>query len=356
MSNPSPNRPQNMFGNNTNPNIDDTTTPPTHTGVEPLPIAVPDQENVASIPRPTEETLISPYHMDHILECLIDTAFADQSPMLVDTKYRVSAFPTQASPDTNTIRAATQLDKKSSLKREQVRNMLVVQNKRNKVTVRPATSMLLFLRKSYIAQYDVHKYTNLTKARDPSINNNSKIAANAWRWEHKFNWGIFKSLQLKLSGGQIAISVYHNRLLLEEIMLLNKGENVLLLISSNHELFKKKNGNVGFMRNILESVKIDAMRPQPFRKLIYFACNLEVSANPTRQNLQDRNFTVEEVKRLCIVTGSGGVNFMMTNNYCHLFKFADIIEQSQTLLFCTSSSIHQMQHLKKVMRKFKDVM
>ena len=94
-------------------------------GVEPLPIAVPDQENVASIP-PTEETLISPYRMDHRLECLIDTAFADQSSMLVDTKYRVSAFPTQASPDTNTIRATTQLDKTSSLKREQVRNILVL--------------------------------------------------------------------------------------------------------------------------------------------------------------------------------------------------------------------------------------
>ena len=97
------------------------------------------------------------------------------------------------------------------------------------------------------------------------------------------------------------------------------------------------------------------MRQQPFWKLIYFACNLEVSANPTRQNLQDGNFTVEEVKQLCTATGGSGVNFMMTNNYCHLFKFTDIIEQSQTLLFYTSSSIHQMQHLKKVMQKFKDV-
>ena len=126
-----------MFrGFNTNHNIDETITPTTTTGIEPSPIAVPDHENIASIP-PTEETLISPYRMDHrFLECLIDAAFANQSPMLVDTKYWVSAFPTQASPDTNTITATTQLDKKSSLKREQVRNMLVVQNKRNKVTVR----------------------------------------------------------------------------------------------------------------------------------------------------------------------------------------------------------------------------
>ena len=134
MSNPSPNRPRNIFGNNTNPNIDDSRAPPTTTGVEPSPIAVPDHENVASIP-PTEELLISPYHMDHRLECLIDAAFADQSPMLVDTKYRVSAFPTQASPDTNTIKAATQHKEQSTLKREQVRSMSLVQNKQKKVTV-----------------------------------------------------------------------------------------------------------------------------------------------------------------------------------------------------------------------------
>ena len=87
----------------------------------------------------------------------------------------------------------------------------------------------------------------------------------------------------KLSGGQIlAINVNHsNRLLLEDIMLLNKGEKVLL-ISSNHEILKRKGGNLRFTRNILQSVEIDAMRPQPFQKqLIYFACNLEVSGNPT---------------------------------------------------------------------------
>ena len=176
MSTPSPNRPQNLFRNNRNPNnINETITPHHHHHHywrQAFAIAVPDRENVASIP-PTEETLISPYRMDHRLECLIDAAFADQSPILVDTKYQVSAFPTQASPDTNTINAATQQNRQSSLKREQVRNMLVVQNKWNKVTVRPATLMLLFLRGSYITPY-VHEYTNSMKARGPSINNNSK--------------------------------------------------------------------------------------------------------------------------------------------------------------------------------------
>ena len=120
--------------------------------------------------------------------------------------------------------------------------------------------MLLFLHELYIAKY-ANEYTNSKKARGPSINNNSKIAGNAWKWDHKFNWGPFKLLQLKLSGGQFAISVNHNRLLLEDIMFLQKGERVLLMISSNHKTLKKNGGNVRFLRNILESVKINGMRP-----------------------------------------------------------------------------------------------
>ena len=64
---------------------------------------------------------------------------------------------------------------------------------------------------------------------------------------------------------------------------------------------------------------------------------------------------VEEVKRLCTATGGGGVNFVMTNNYCHLFKFSDIIEQSQKLFLYSSTSIQRMQHLKKAMQNVKEV-
>ena len=89
--------------------------------------------------------------------------------------------------------------------------------------------------------------------------------------------------------------------------------------------------------------------------MIYFGCSLEVSANPTRQDLLDGNFTTQEVTRLFTAAGGGDVNFMMSNNYCHLFKFSDIIEQSQTLTFYSSLTIQRMQHLKKAVRNGKDV-
>ena len=120
-------------------------------------------------------------------------------------------------------------------------------------------------------------------------------------------------------------------------------------------MLKKNGGNLRFLRNILESVEIDGMTPQSLQKLIYFGCSLEVSANPTRQDLLDRNFTAQEVTRLCTAAGGGGVNFMMANNYCHLFKFSDIIEQSQTLIFYLTSMIQRMNLLKKAMRNLKDV-
>ena len=131
-------------------------------------------------------------------------------------------------------------------------------------------------------------------------------------------------------------------------MLLKTGENMLLLIASNHEMFKKNSGNTRFLKNVLESVELDAMRPQTLRRLIYFACNLVVSSNTSQRNLLDGNCTIDEIKKLCTKKYGGGVQFKMINNHSHLFKFSDIIEQSQTLLFYS-------QHLKKAMRNVKDI-
>ena len=153
MSAPSPNRPINLFGNTTN-NDDDDTNNPSHaaTSVEPSLIAVVDPTNAASIP-PTDEVLTSPTTMDFRLDYLCDVALNDQSPMALDTKYRVSAYPTQASPITTNVCAVTQQNDLSTYRGNVARNLASFNNKRRKVTIRPATSMLLFLRESYIDAY-----------------------------------------------------------------------------------------------------------------------------------------------------------------------------------------------------------
>eukprot|EP00957_Ditylum_brightwellii_P121265 9247547-Ditylum_brightwellii.AAC.1 len=78
--------------------------------------------------------------MDYRLECLIDAALVTQSPMMTDTKFKVSNFPIQAPPDTKNVIELTQQDEQSSLKRSQIRSMKQAQKKRKKETM-PATKM-----------------------------------------------------------------------------------------------------------------------------------------------------------------------------------------------------------------------
>ena len=154
MSAPSPNIPRNLFGNTTNnQHNDDTNTPSRATSVEPSPIAVVDPGNHASITPTDEQVLTSPTTMDFRLDYLVDVALNDQSPMALDTKYRVSAYPTQASPITTNVCAVTQQNDLSTYRGNVARNLASFNNKRRKVTIRPATSMLLFLRESYIDAY-----------------------------------------------------------------------------------------------------------------------------------------------------------------------------------------------------------
>ena len=131
MPNPSPHQPRNLFQNDININIDDPNNTKTPTAVEPSPIGVPISESVASR-SPTEESITSPQRMDHRLEYLIDAAdaaFAAQSPMKEDTKFQVSAFPTQPSPEIKSVRASSQTDVQSTNKRKQIRSMSKAQKK-----------------------------------------------------------------------------------------------------------------------------------------------------------------------------------------------------------------------------------
>ena len=179
MSAPPPNHPQNLFGNTTNNHTSTTNPLTTDNDVEPLPIGV-DRTAPAPLAQ-SDETLQSPIRMDHTLEHLCDVALTAQSPMALETKFRVSDHPIQqASPTLTNVRAPTKHDEKASSKRTAVQNIALNFNKRKKVSITPATSMLFFLREQYISSY-VSTHTSSNLARGLSTKNNTKIATNAWR-------------------------------------------------------------------------------------------------------------------------------------------------------------------------------
>ena len=72
-----------------------------------------------------------------------------------------------------------------------------------------------------------------------------------------FVWGPFKILKEQLEFTSPAITVEDIRLLLEDLMLLEKGEEVFVLMSSDHQLFKKKGGgHAAFMTSFLEDLML----------------------------------------------------------------------------------------------------
>ena len=161
--------------------------------------------------------------------------------MALETKFLVSHHPIQASPTLTNVHAPTKHDKKASSKRTAVRNIASNFNKRKKVSITPTASMLFFLREQYIASYVSKQASSSKSARGLSTQNSTKIATNAcWRsWRHDFVWGPFRILkeQLEVAPAAIAVESYKHHLLLEDLMLSQKGNSCLysyhLIINSS---------------------------------------------------------------------------------------------------------------------------
>ena len=325
MSAPSPNQPRNLFPNTPNHHSEDPNPPPSVTSVEPSPITVLNHSQHAASSSPNSDELRSPsstYQLDH----LIDVALSSQSPMATESKYKVSADPNQASPDVNNIRVlADEDDTRTSIKRKHARNMGSTKLKKNKATVNPAKSMLLFLREPFISKY-VSTYETSEKARGPSTNNTTKSVINSWKRNYPFSWGPFNSLKDQLNDAPNSIAFDHNRLLLEDIMLLEKGQIIRFLISSDHRMFKKKTVNKQFQTNLFDCLSLYPFKPQTFKNKIYFACDLMVASNANRDDFAQGILTVNDLKRMCTSEYGAGIMFQMNNNFRHLFKFSEILE------------------------------
>lgn len=60
----------------------------------------------------------------------------------------------------------------------------------------------------------------------PSTNNNTKSVINTWKQKYPFVWGPFSPLKEELKDTPDPIPFDHNRLLLEDKMLLKKGQSI----------------------------------------------------------------------------------------------------------------------------------
>ena len=142
--------------------------------------------------------------------------------------------------------------------------------------------------------------------------------------------------------------------LLEDIMLLEKGQSIRFLISSDHRMFKKKTLNKQFQTNLTDCLSSNPLKPRTFKNKIYFACDMTVASNVNRDDFAQGILTVDDFKRMCTSEYGAGIMFKMNNNFRHLFKFSEILECSESMLFYSNSPIQRIYYVKKVMRDVKD--
>jgi len=187
--------------------------------------------------------------------------------------------------------------------------------------------MLLFLREELIAIL-MKKQIN-SKKSIYDTKNYTKLSNNNWQWKsRKIKWSYFKDLEKLMLSSHPPLSSGHNRLLLEDLMLLKPGSMVRALVSTDYHMFKGL-GSVSWIKNLTEIFRSEPFQPQQFRDKTYFAMNLIVRSNSSRCDFENGVMLIETVKRICSREYGDEVYMQMSNNCCYLFKFHDLLHHHE---------------------------
>jgi hypothetical protein len=184
-----------------------------------------------------------------------------QSPMANASTVAVTVTQTQSSPDLNMRSAVDTLlllntsnDKKGK-KQVAMKDIKQTTSKVRRVTYPIENKLLTFLRLPYILPTSTNPFGNFGATY--------KSANNHWQNERSEKWKPFKSVVLKkeLKHSLQALSIFHNRLLLEDIMLLNKNDSVIMLLSMNHSFLKDQRHSTTWKKRLLDSWLIQPFQP-----------------------------------------------------------------------------------------------
>ena len=184
-----------------------------------------------------------------------------QSPMANASTVAVTVTQTQSSPDLNMRSAVDTLlllntsnDKKGK-KQVAMKDIKQTTSKVRRVTHPIENKLLTFLRLPYILPTSTNPFGNFGATY--------KSANNHWQNERSEKWKPFKSVVLKkeLKHSPQALSIFHNRLLLEDIMLLKKNDSVIMLLSMNHSFWKDQRHSTTWKKRLLDSWLIQPFQP-----------------------------------------------------------------------------------------------
>ena len=184
--------------------------------------------------------------------------------------------------------------------------------KKLKKTFDPEKAILTFLRDDYVS-------INVNDANLKFMNKKGMFGN--WQVEREKSFRPFhtKDIDPILRAAPNVMSQNFHRLLLEDFMLLNPGDNVICLIRSDHSFLTSPGLKKIWIPLMKEVMTIEPLHPVQYQKDVFFPFSFLVRNNPTRYSMTTK--TEMEKQQLCKGTGTGsggGIRGTLVNSkWCY---------------------------------------
>lgn len=168
-----------------------------------------------------------------------DTTISYQSPLRTPPCVQAVPTPTIHSPDLSSIQLSLNLSQDGAERRNDAAKKLAVAQKKRKVTYSPSDSMLLFLREDTFCSNQYLHFDSSAMFKQ-AYKKYSSVAATS----RGPTWKPFLALKSTLSDATYPLTELHQRLLIEDFMMLKPGDSIICLISANHYFLEKKSQKI----------------------------------------------------------------------------------------------------------------
>jgi hypothetical protein len=193
-----------------------------------------------------------------------------------------------------------------------------------------AKNILSFLRTKAVEHLKNMRHDDVHELNYDLMKYPGKVYAN-WKLQSTQEKTVrpFKSpykVKAQLMSYPYPITTMHHRLLVEDVMILDKDSSVLLLVSMTHPLLSGQSTTQRWQNIFLESWAIDPLQHVTFGDYIYYAVNATVSNNPKQHEFKAGTMTELEIIELCSKPMNGGVYLTFPNKKTELIRFEQLLE------------------------------
>jgi hypothetical protein len=323
---------------NTNTSPNDANTPQVNVVTQPTQLS--QEFDLISTPshHRNQSTNFEDEHDDFQIEHLLEHCNSTHTPIMAESTIPHFPTPTNQSPDTSkkrlhSVMESTTMD--NADRADAARVMVAMASSSGKKRYNPNSTMLMFLRN---AEIDNEK-SKMKLTGKPIINTTptlqlakrkfKRVERDVQTLDVKFQQHRLKMDSLSAKGMlPPPLTVFHNRLLLEDIMMTEHDDELVFLIHQKHKFVKgtketwwsrriKSIGGNGHASHRLNYII--------FQSNLYWALRVTVVSNPQRESLLNKEFTEDDIVRGCTQQGGWGIRIRLATNEQQNLLFEDLL-------------------------------